>query len=175
MLRALCGAGAAKVSLHNRHRERAERLVASAQAWQGDTEVVVERWDPASVARELSGAELLVNATSVGLAVNDTPLSADMIPEGILVVDLIYNPRPTRLLRSAALRGAQTLDGLPMLVHQGAAAFELWTGQKAPVEAMLAAAEQALETGRQPSAVSDHPSHHPEPHTEAEERRHGDV
>ncbi|MCL4531650.1 MAG: shikimate dehydrogenase [Actinobacteria bacterium] len=179
---ALCRAGAARVSLHNRHRERAQRLAASARAWQWDTEVAVEPWDPAAVAMGLAGAGLLVNATSVGLAVHETPLPAELIPEGILAVDLIYNPRPTRLLREAALRGARTLDGLPMLVYQGAAAFELWTGHKAPVEAMQDAAERALVESHQPPAVShrhphpvDLPSGRSTPLPEGEGRRLDDA
>ena len=75
------------------------------------------------------------------------PLPAEAIPADALVADLIYNPRPTRLLWDAAGRDLRTLDGLPMLVYQGAAAFELWTGLKAPIAVMLGAAESALNLG----------------------------
>ncbi len=171
----LCRGGAAQVSLCNRHLERAQRLAAVAAGWQTRTTVMAEPWDLASMGERIAEAGLLVNATSVGLAAHETPLPADLVAEGILVVDLIYNPRPTRLLREARARGARTLDGLPMLVYQGAAAFELWTGQKAPVEAMFAAAETALGASHQPSAVSHQPSHHLDPLPEKEGRRQRDV
>ncbi|MHB1159550.1 MAG: shikimate dehydrogenase [Chloroflexota bacterium] len=144
VLWALGLAGARRVGLYNRHLERAERLAEAARAWGHGSEVAVEAWDTERIGGRLAGGGLLVNATSVGLDPGATPLPAEAIPGGVVVADLIYNPRPTRLLREAALRGARTLDGLPMLVYQGAAAFEQWTGKKAPVRAMFAAAERAL-------------------------------
>ncbi len=145
VLWALCRAGARKVTIFNRHVERAERLRMAAAVWGISTQLDVARIDQFSVSAKLSRGGLLVNATSVGLAPTETPVAAESIPEGILVVDLIYNPRPTRLLREAGERGARTLDGLPMLVHQGAAAFERWMGRAAPVDVMFAAAERALQ------------------------------
>jgi shikimate dehydrogenase len=61
-----------------------------------------------------------------------------------LVYDLVYNPLETPLLRAAARAGARTLGGIHMLVYQGAASFELWTGRPAPVEVMLEAAIRAM-------------------------------
>jgi shikimate dehydrogenase len=61
------------------------------------------------------------------------------------VCDLVYNPQETLLLTQARAVGAETIDGLGMLVHQGAAAFELWTGRTAPVTTMRAACVAALE------------------------------
>jgi shikimate dehydrogenase len=60
---------------------------------------------------------------------------------------LVYNPEETRLIVQARAAGAKAVGGLAMLVHQGARAFELWTGQEAPVDVMRAAAEQALGLG----------------------------
>jgi shikimate dehydrogenase len=94
----------------------------------------------------LSGADIVVNTTSVGMA----PQSGESLVPGRLwkkdltVVDIVYNPLQTRLLTEAAGRGAKTISGLEMLVWQGAAAFELWTGKKAPIEVMRAAAIRAL-------------------------------
>lgn len=89
--------------------------------------------------------DLLVNATSLGWH-DEMPIPIDtlpVLPDRALVMDLTY--RVTPLLRAASGRGLRTLDGLGMLVHQGARAFELWTGQPAPVDVMQAAvvAEQA--------------------------------
>ena len=73
-----------------------------------------------------------------------SPISAAHIPSHALVFDLVYNPPETPLLRDAARAGAATLGGLPMLVYQGAASFELWTGKAALVDLMMRAATEAL-------------------------------
>jgi shikimate dehydrogenase len=93
----------------------------------------------------LTSANLIVNATSMGLAprVNESPMPGEF-PPGAVVFDLVYRPAQTRFLRDAASTGARTIGGLRMLVHQGAAAFKLWTGRDAPVELMFQAARQAL-------------------------------
>lgn len=93
----------------------------------------------------LSECDLLVNATSLGWH-DELPIHTkdlDELPKSAVVMDLTY--RDTALLRAAAKRGHAVVDGLGMLVHQGARAFELWTGVEAPVEVMRAAvlAEQA--------------------------------
>ena len=75
-------------------------------------------------------------------------MSLEVIPKGILVYDLVYNPWPTPLLRLAQKAGANTLGGLPMLVYQGAASFKLWTGREAPVEIMLNKAKEILTGGK---------------------------
>ena len=90
-------------------------------------------------------AELLVNCTSVGLAdplstFKDLPLSADAIGEYACVVDLVYRAGGTQLLREAQRRGSRTIDGLEILVRQGALSFEGWTGRAAPLQVMRQAA-----------------------------------
>jgi shikimate dehydrogenase len=102
--------------------------------------------DDSQLADSVASADLLINATSVGLEGESLPLSPALLGPHMLVVDLIY--RTTPLLRVAASRGAVTQDGLEMLVQQGALAFEAWTGLAAPVEAMRAAAQNALQSHR---------------------------
>lgn len=96
-------------------------------------------------------AALIVNSSSVGMsggpAEGASPVPLGAIPRGCAVYDMVYNPLITSLLAQAADAGAKTVGGLPMLVHQGAAAWSLWTGQDAPVEIMFQAAKAALETG----------------------------
>jgi shikimate dehydrogenase len=95
----------------------------------------------------LEGATLLVNTTSAGMwpHADESPLPPGVtLPPDLLVYDLVYRPRRTRLLAQAAAAGCRTLDGLGMLLHQGAASFELWTGQRAPLAVMRAALEAAL-------------------------------
>ena len=93
-------------------------------------------------------AHLLVNTTPVGMwpEVDQSPWPENLaFPGHLSVFDLVYNPRQTRLLRQARSAGAKVIGGLGMLVHQGAAAFELWTGEKAPVETMYEAANKTFE------------------------------
>jgi shikimate dehydrogenase len=134
----------------------AARAVLLALARAGATEVIVvgrtpERAQAAAdlagaacrtgTASEAGGADLVVNATPVGMAGTPTadelpPVGPELLGPGQLVVDLVYTPRPTRWLALAGRQGAVTLDGLGMLVHQAARQIELWTGRPTPAEAM---------------------------------------
>ncbi|MFC4986982.1 shikimate dehydrogenase [Saliphagus infecundisoli] len=87
----------------------------------------------------LEGADLLVNATSVGMEEDASPVAAEALHGDLAVMDAVYRPLETRLLREAAASGATTIDGAWMLLYQGVEALELWTGREAPVEAMNAA------------------------------------
>ncbi|MDQ3928661.1 MAG: shikimate dehydrogenase [Chloroflexota bacterium] len=92
-----------------------------------------------SLTNALKEAAMLVNCTPVGQwpHTNESPLPYNVrLPEHLLVYDLVYRPRPTRLLRDAQIAGCRTQDGLAMLVNQGAASFRIWTGQEAPLEVM---------------------------------------
>jgi shikimate dehydrogenase len=89
------------------------------------------------LAASLSDTALLVNATSAGLHGDDSPIAADLLnllPPTAIVYDLIY--RPTALLHAARQRGLRAVDGLGMLIHQGALAWEAWTGRAAPLDVM---------------------------------------
>lgn len=90
-------------------------------------------------------AQVVVNATSVGMADPETsPLPEEYFPSQGAALDLVYRPVETRFLRLARQKGILAVDGLAMLVGQGAAAFELWTGHKAPLAAMSSALERAM-------------------------------
>jgi shikimate dehydrogenase len=91
-----------------------------------------------NLAGVLDKADILVNATSVGMSpdTDGTPVDADLLRPGLVVFDAVYNPIKTRLLGEAETAGAKTISGLDMLVWQGVLAFEKWTGQKAPAELM---------------------------------------
>jgi shikimate dehydrogenase len=99
-----------------------------------------------NLAKVLDKADILVNATSVGMSPNidETPVSPDLIRPSLTVFDIVYNPIKTRLLREAEAAGAKTISGVDMLVWQGALAFELWTGAKAPVKLMRETAIKGL-------------------------------
>ena len=85
--------------------------------------------------------DVLVNTTSVGLRSDASPVDAQAIAPGAVVLDAVYDPARTRLLRDAAERGARTVEGKWMLVHQAAAQLELWTGRAAPIDVMAEAFE----------------------------------
>ncbi len=94
----------------------------------------------------LARADLVVNATSVGMCPDDdqTPVPAELLRPGLVVYDIVYNPVRTRLLREAEAAGAQVIGGVEMLVGQGALAFTKWTGKEAPRELMKREALKAL-------------------------------
>ena len=100
------------------------------------------------VSEFISHADLIVNATPVGLNVSDPALLIDInaIPVTTLVMDMIFNPPVTPLLRCASAHGCQVLNGLSMLLYQGALAFKLWTGRPAPIDVMQKALGLAKES-----------------------------
>jgi shikimate dehydrogenase len=142
-------AGAASVNVRARRFERAAELVAdlgASLAPEGLTRLSAAGLPSARDAPE--ACDVLVNATPVGMhgsaADAETAIPSEWLRPGMLVCDLVYNPPLTPLLALARKQGADVLNGLPMLVYQGAAAFERWTGRAAPVELMRRVAEEAL-------------------------------
>ena len=119
----------------NRDRERAERLAADLGA------------SGAGGLDGLSGlpCEILVNTTSVGLREDASPVAADAIAEDAVVLDAVYDPPLTRLLRDARSRRARTIQGKWWLVHQAAEQIRVWTDRDAPVEVMGSAFDRASE------------------------------
>lgn len=100
----------------------------------------------ARLAEHLRDAELLVNCTPVGMHPRDDrmPVPAELLRPDLLVYDLIYNPIKTKLLTAAAAVGACTMNGVKMLVYQGAVSFRIWTGKEPPVPVMEAAVVERL-------------------------------
>ncbi|NES65793.1 MAG: shikimate dehydrogenase, partial [Okeania sp. SIO2D1] len=104
-------------------------------------------WDEMS--RLVSQADLLVNTTPIGMYPNieQSPIDDkvfDLLSPGAIVYDLIYIPNPTKFLQQALVRGAIAIDGLEMLVQQGAAALELWLQKSVPVDIMRHSLRQHL-------------------------------
>jgi shikimate dehydrogenase len=146
VIAAMASEGAASMVILNRSRERAEELAGEMRS--RVMPVLECRPLDASAEEFLNGCDLLINCTSVGLAGSplegQSPLAAEAIPVGSVVVDVIANPVETPWLAKARRLGHRTMGGLPMLVHQGALSFELWTEVDAPLEAMMAAANEAM-------------------------------
>ena len=115
------------------------------------TKVIDFKWQSLSSADTFDNCDLIVHCTTIGMKHSSqegqSPLSIEVIPKGVLVYDLVYTPWPTPLLALARKAGARILGGLPMLVYQGAAAFELWIGKEAPFDIMISKAEEILMGG----------------------------
>lgn len=137
----LRGAGA-EVAISNRTTERARELAAElgGEVLEADDDL------------DLSGVDLLVNTTSVGLSslhssmpepgsgLKALRIAADQLSDRLVVVDLVYGAAPTELSAAASRAGASLVSGLEILVHQGAESFRIWTGLEPPREAMRRAA-----------------------------------
>jgi shikimate dehydrogenase len=97
-----------------------------------------------------SRSTLIVNATSIGMFPDndDTPTEiSESFNENQIVFDLVYNPAKTKFLTLAENQGAETVDGLTMLVEQGAKSFEIWTGIEMPKDKILSALQSAIDNG----------------------------
>ncbi|MBT9149632.1 MAG: Shikimate dehydrogenase (NADP(+)) [Dehalococcoidia bacterium] len=138
----LVRSGVRSLTLFDIDIERAEKLAAELKA------MILSSDRDSRFEEAVSSADLLVNCTPVGMkhsaSEGQSPLAKELISPKSLVYDVVYNPIKTPLLQIAEEVGARTIGGLSMLVYQGAAAFELWTGRKAPVEVMLQRARNAL-------------------------------
>jgi shikimate dehydrogenase len=140
----LVEAGARSLTVINRTSERAETLLADVLAVTAqEPDLRFLGMDAPDLEQVIAEAAVLINATSVGLDKQTSPLPIELIMPHLFVVDLIYGNTP--LLQLAQQRGARTQDGLEMLVQQGALAFEAWTGLDAPIDVMRIAVQQALE------------------------------
>lgn len=138
----------------------AARAVVPALAGAGATVVVSARRDEAAeeaarlagaatapfteLGEVVAGTDVVVNATPLGMHGEAPPFDTSALRDAHTVVDLVYEPARTPLLEAARARGAKTVGGLGMLVHQAALSFTLWTGTQAPIDAMREAAQGAL-------------------------------
>jgi shikimate dehydrogenase len=107
-----------------------------------DIKVFAYALSPLTVKGNLVDADILINATSVGMKPNDneTLVAPKWLKPDLAVLDIVYNPIETKLAKRAKAAGAKVVSGVEMLIYQGAASFEIWTGAKAPVEIMREAA-----------------------------------
>jgi shikimate dehydrogenase len=137
--------GFQRIVVFNRHLHRAEGLVKHFGRSAAHMELRAMPWHDSIIESELAKTRVLVNATSIGLTDDASPIPAESLHGDLLVLDLIYARTP--LLRDAAAAGATVADGELMLLHQGAAAFTLWTGQPAPLELMQAKLAEARAGG----------------------------
>ena len=146
--------GCARIQIAGRRQTVLDEVMAACGGWSPQLEPLLWEGD-AALHEALDHCDVVVNTTPVGMASPSdpnaalaSPLAAELVDRlrpGSWVYDIIYTPRPTRLLQLAEKRGCRTLDGLEMLVQQGAAALRLWAGEAdVPVAAMRQAALRQL-------------------------------
>ncbi len=132
--------GVAEISVFNRRTpffERAEQIIRKLNERTSCKIRLYDYEDASVLRREIGDSAILTNATSVGMAPNlEACILKDtsMLPPDLIVSDVIYNPKETKLLKMAKEAGCRTFNGMYMLLYQGAEAFRIWTGQEMPVE-----------------------------------------
>ncbi|MEA2032791.1 MAG: shikimate dehydrogenase, partial [Euryarchaeota archaeon] len=130
----------ARVTIANRTKERAAQLASNLR---NANSIGLD----AELKEHVKDSDILINATSVGMHPHEdaTLVNADMMHPDLVVFDIVYNPMDTKLLREAKRAGVKKIvDGVKMLVYQGAASFKIWTKEEPPVEVMEKAVRAAL-------------------------------
>ncbi|MBI3326832.1 MAG: shikimate dehydrogenase [Nitrospinae bacterium] len=152
----LCLSGVQQLYVANRTRARAEELALSLQQSIPHANICVIAMEEHAFIACLPDLDIVVNATSVGMRPHDPELlpATSLLPRH-LVCDIVYHPQDTPLLRAAQRRGARAVDGLGMLIHQGAEAFEIWTGRSFPLSLIRAKLREALAKRTTPGSPAE--------------------
>lgn len=129
--------GVSSLSVKNRTPERADRLAKLVNAFYPDLPVDCNPENP------IPGT-IIVNCTSAGMTEGECPVVEDDISGAQLVVDIIYNPPETSLMKMAEIMKIPVMNGIGMLLYQGVEAFEIWTGKAAPIEVMRKSLKKSL-------------------------------
>lgn len=143
--------GCSRIFVSNRNQEKAIKLVRQLEAYIAENTLLgkVEALPWESVEEKLPAFSLLINTTPVGMwpKVEETPIQLELLAQNTIVSDIVYNPLKTAFLAEAERKGAKIHTGLGMFIYQGALAFELFTGQKAPIKQMKEAVLNHLQQG----------------------------
>lgn len=109
--------------------------------------IVAGSLSPSDIQKNLQDSDILINATSVGMKPHlyESPVAPKLLRPNLAILDIVYNPLETKLAKDAKAAGAKVVSGVEMLIYQGAASFEIWTGKSAPVEVMRKAAFNHLQ------------------------------
>jgi shikimate dehydrogenase len=151
----LITAGYHRVIVFNRHLHRAESLVRHFGRSASHMELRAMTWHESVIESELSKTKVLINASAVADPATTSPINTELLPPELLVLDLIYWPRDTQLLRDARAAGAtETQNGDTMLLHQTAAAFNLWTGMNIDIDVLRQQLDAARESGASAPAAA---------------------
>ena len=144
--------GFQRVIIFNRHLHRGEGLIRHFGRSAAHMELRAMPWHESVIEAELAKTKILVNASAQANAADESPIPAELLPPELMVVDLMYLPRETKLMRDARAAGAtDVINGDTMLLHQTAAAFNLWTGRDVSLDFL----QQRLDEVRdQPAEVA---------------------
>jgi shikimate dehydrogenase len=136
---------AGELAILNRAAEKAAVLADALNRVFGK-KIVGGALSPSAVQKNLQDADILVNATSVGMhpRVNQSLVAPQWLKPNLAVMDIVYNPVETKLAKDAKAAGAKVISGVEMLIYQGAASFKIWTGRSAPIKVMRKAALNKL-------------------------------
>jgi shikimate dehydrogenase len=134
-----------ELAILNRSAEKAEKL-AETLGHMFNQKVVGGALSPDAIKTNLQDSDVLVNATSAGMKPNlsQSLVGPEWLRSDLAVMDIVYNPVETKLAKDAKAAGAKVVSGVEMLIYQGAASFEIWTGRAAPIEVMRKAALNKL-------------------------------
>jgi shikimate dehydrogenase len=135
----LIGSGVQHIAVFNRHLHRAEAMVAEFARTARSLELRARPWHETFMEADLAKAQLLVNSSGIGLEEGASPIPAELLPEGLFVLDLVFNHEVTPLMRAAEDRNGTVANGQLSFLASSAATFKLVTGQEAPAEVMRAA------------------------------------
>ncbi|MCL1965696.1 MAG: shikimate dehydrogenase [Candidatus Bathyarchaeota archaeon] len=126
-----------EIAILNRTVLEAEKLSETLKS-KFNKKIITGSLSPESIREKIKDTDILLNATSVGMKpnINQSLITPDNLKADLTVMDLIYNPLETQLVKYSKAAGARVISGIEMLIYQGAAAFEIWTGQQAPVQVM---------------------------------------
>jgi shikimate dehydrogenase len=134
-----------EVAILNRSAEKAEEL-AETLGHMFNRKVIGGALSPDAIKTNLRDSDVLVNATSAGMKPNlsQSLVAPELLTSDLAVMDIVYSPVETKLAKDAKTAGAKVISGVEMLIYQGAASFEIWTGKSAPIEVMRKAALNKL-------------------------------
>jgi len=134
-----------ELTILNRSAKKAESFAETLER-KFSPKVVGGKLSPVAIEENLSNSDVLINATSAGMkpSSNQSLVAQQWLRSGLVVMDIVYDPVETKLAKDAKAAGAGVISGVEMLIYQGAASFEIWTGRTAPIEVMRKAALNTL-------------------------------
>jgi shikimate dehydrogenase len=145
--------GFQRVIIFNRHLHRAEGLIKHFGRSASHMELRAMPWHESVIEAELAKTKILVNASALSDAGKESPICAEVLPPELFVLDLMYQPKETKLMRDARAAGAaEVMNGDTMLLHQTAAAFNLWTGRDVSLDFLQRRLDEVRE--QQPTEIA---------------------
>ena len=135
----LIGSAVQHIAVFNRHLHRAEAVVAQFGKTARSAELRARPWHETFMEAELAKTQLLVNSSGIGLEEGASPIPAELLPDGLFVLDLVFNHEVTPLMRAAGERAGSVANGQLSFLASSAATFKLVSGEEAPAEVMRAA------------------------------------